>query len=748
MKNKDFTEFDLKKMITYRNGFILTAFVIGWTMMFLSKDYGPLEDTKIHQDHGERILNYFKGIDEIAKLSPVDENGKYIDVALSKDHENRGMNGFGGFFDLVTNFLHQFFDSYNAYAFKNLINSVFGFLLFLFCGLIGKELGGWKSGLLALVFAVLCPVFFGYSMNNPKDIPAAAFYMFSLFHIIKLLKELPAITIKRAVFLILNISLLINIRVIGLIAIGYLILAVFLWWILRHYESRFKEIQWKDSLLLFGKTLGVSILSYLATSIFWPYAQTNPFKVPVEILLKMGEFRGFENLQLFEGEWKSSFEMPWYYAIKNLFIIMMPLHAFLGFFLIPLLYFRETKQNILKISLILFASVFPMILIIIANPNSHDGSRQFMFLVLPMVILSAVSWYKLFSMIPAKNIVKIVFGCMVFLMLQPLKFMIQYHPLQALYFSPIVGGVSGAFGNYEIDYYGVAVKSAVDWLEENIGDKNNPPKVRMYYGSQTKLNYQNKKETGLIYVEDRRHSMDWDYSIILLAEGKYNKDHLNVNWSEDHTVHEIKIEGVPICFIIRNHKNIDRHIEELTSELKKKTSSNGYGQLALLQYNKGDYFKSISSLKEATRLDPYNYIAFNNLCSAYNKLLLFEEARLACERALLVKPNMELAKNNFIISNEGIHRRNIKNFTIEEYNFISDNYYKLGDQRKSIIATLELLEKDPNNAVAYNNLCTSYNRMGEHDKAIEACEKAIELAPSFQMAKNNLKWAKQNKKNK
>ncbi|SEM20642.1 TPR repeat-containing protein [Aquimarina amphilecti] len=739
-------EFVLKKMMNCRNGFILSAFVIGLTMMFLSKDYGPLEDAKIHQDHGVRLLNYFKGIDDVASLSPIDEKGNYIDVALSQEHENRGMNGFGGFFDLFTNFLHQFFDFYNIYAFKNLINSIFGFLLFLFCGLIGREIGDWRSGLLALLFVVLCPVFFGYSMNNPKDIPAAAFYMFSLFHIIKLLKELPVITLKRAIFLILNISLLINIRVIGLMVIGYLVLAVFLWWCLQNYESRFKEVQRKETLLLFAKTIGISILSYLAVSIFWPHVQTNPLKAPVEILFKMGEFRGFENLQLFEGVWKSSFDMPWYYAIKNLFIIMMPLHAFLGFFLIPILYFRNSKQNILRLTMVLFASVFPMILIIIANPNSHDGSRQFMFLVLPMVILSAASWCKLFTIIPAKNIVRAVFVFVVFLMLQPLKFMIQYHPLQALYFSPIIGGVSGAFGNYEIDYYGVAVKSAVDWLEENVGDKDNPPKVRMYYGSQTKLDYQEGEKTGLYYMKDRRYSLEWDYSIVMLAEGKYEKDHLNVNWSKDHTVHEIKIDDIPVCFIIKNHKNLGKHIVELREKLKKKPSSNSFGQLALLEYDNKNYINSVNALKEAVRLDPNNYIAFNNLCSIYNNLLLFDEAKLACEKALLIKSNMELAKNNLRNSNDGIQRRKTKNLTIKEYNFISDNYYKLGNQRKSIVATEELLEKDPENPIAYNNLCTSYNRLGQYKKAIKFCEIAIKLAPNFQMAKNNLKWAKESLK--
>ncbi|WP_103867189.1 tetratricopeptide repeat protein [Aquimarina sp. I32.4] len=739
-------KFNFESKVTYRNGFILIAVLIGITMTFLSQDYGPLEDTKIHQDHGVRILNYFRGVDEIATLSPVDDQGNYIDVAKSLDHEYRGMNGFGGFFDLSSNFLYQYFNFVGLYEFKNLLNSIFGFLLFLFCGLLGKEFGGWKVGLLTLLFVVLTPVLFGYSMNNPKDIPAAAFYMFSLFHIIKLLKELPDVTLKRSFFLILNISLLINIRVIGLIVIGYVLLAVLLWWLLENYKSNFKKNIIKDTLLLGGKVLVVCMLSYLAASIFWPYAQTNPITVPVEILFKMGAFRGFENLQLFEGLWKSSFHMPWYYAIKNLFIITMPLHAFVGFFLIPFLYYKNTNKNKLYVSIVLFSSVFPMLLVAIGDPNNHDGSRQFMFSVLPIVVISALAWCRLFQLIHKKSILRLVYVALILLLVQPLKFMIQYHPMQALYFSPMIGGVAGAFGNYEIDYYGVAVKSALDWLEENVSNDENPPKIRIYYGSRTKATYHLDKSSGLQFVSTYRHSLDWDYSIILLAEGKYKRDHLNVNWSTENTVHEIKIDGVAVAFIVKNHKSMDKHISELRQELIEKPSSNGYVQLSLLQYRKGDYLKCIPNLKKAISLNPNNSTAFNNLCSAYNNLLMYDEAKIACEKSLEITADKLLTKNNLTISLKGIQKKINKKLSLQELLSLSYSYYRLGDFEKTIKISYELLDSYPNNSIAYNNICSSYNVLGDYKKAIVACEKALELKPDFQLAKNNLKWAQQKNK--
>lgn len=728
--------------ITYRNGFILLSVLIGFLMTFLSQDYGPLEDTRIHQDHGVRILNYFKGIDKIAALSPVDEQGDYIHVGKSLDNEHRGMNGFGGFFDLLSSFLNQYFSFLDIYEFKNLLNSVFGFLLFLFCGLLGKELGGWKVGVLTLVFVVLCPVFFGYSMNNPKDIPAAAFYMFSLFHIVKLLQELPKVTLKRSVFLIFNISLLINIRIIGLIVIGYLFLAVFTWWLLENRKSNFKELEVKNTLLLAGKVVVISMISYVAVSVFWPYAQTNPITAPIKILFGMKNFRGFENLQLFEGVWQSSFDTPWYYAIKNLFIIMMPLHAFFGFFLIPLLYYKNDTRNIIYLSMVLFASFFPMLLVVVGQPNNHDGSRQFMFSVLPIVVVSALAWCKLFELIPKKNIQRLVYAILVLILLQPLKFMIQYHPMEALYFSPIIGGVGGAYGNYEIDYYGVAIKPALDWLEENVGDKNNPPRIRMYYGSQTKVTYYLDKTPYLQHALTRRDSPNWDYSIIMLAEGKYKKDHLHVNWSPENTVHEIKIDGAPVCYIVKNDYSIDGHIAKLVKELMTVPSVNGYIQLSLLYYDKNDNIKSIESSKNAISLDPNNSIAYNNLCSAYNRLMMYEEAKTACEKSLNIMPETQLTKNNLRASLRGIKKRVDKQFSIENYIALSYNYYKSGNYKKCIAVSRELLEIDPNNSIAYNNICSSYNLLGGYGEALKACNKALEINPNFQLAKNNLNWAK------
>ena len=45
--------------------------------------------------------------------------------------------------------------------------------------------------------------------------------------------------------------------------------------------------------------------------------------------------------------------------------------------------------------------------------------------------------------------------------------LVKYHPYQASYFNGFIGGISGAQGNFDIDFWGTPQKEAVEFLNEN-----------------------------------------------------------------------------------------------------------------------------------------------------------------------------------------------------------------------------------------------------------------------------------------
>ena len=44
---------------------------------------------------------------------------------------------------------------------------------------------------------------------------------------------------------------------------------------------------------------------------------------------------------------------------------------------------------------------------------------------------------------------------------------IAYHPYQLSYFNELVGGIRGALGKYDMDYWAVSQKQAVEWVNAN-----------------------------------------------------------------------------------------------------------------------------------------------------------------------------------------------------------------------------------------------------------------------------------------
>jgi tetratricopeptide (TPR) repeat protein len=76
---------------------------------------------------------------------------------------------------------------------------------------------------------------------------------------------------------------------------------------------------------------------------------------------------------------------------------------------------------------------------------------------------------------------------------------------------------------------------------------------------------------------------------------------------------------------------------------------------------------------------------------------------------------------------------------------LSLQYHNAGRYRDSIRACEKALKLKPDYDLAYNNICAAYNAMGMWENAIEACEKGLEINPDFELMQNNLKRAKSQK---
>ena len=93
-------------------------------------------------------------------------------------------------------------------------------------------------------------------------------------------------------------------------------------------------------------------------------------------------------------------------------------------------------------------------------------------------------------------------------------------------------------------------------------------------------------------------------------------------------------------------KNRKGSLQTLEEQTRSNPSPEGYLSLSLEYYNRGDYKKCIEACEEALKINPSYAEAYNNICSAYNAMKMWDEGIKACEKALELMPEFERARNN------------------------------------------------------------------------------------------------------
>jgi glycosyltransferase involved in cell wall biosynthesis len=167
----------------FRMLFFFGSVFLFFIMTSLSFQFGITGDERVQKEYGEKVLNFFTSF------------GKDKAVLSFKN-----LYLYGGFFDVICAAANRYIGILDPYDMRHLINSIFGFVMMLFAALIAKRLGNWRSAFIALVLLAISPQLFGQSMNNPKDIPFAAAYVFSIYHFYKWISELPKPSIRTLIY--------------------------------------------------------------------------------------------------------------------------------------------------------------------------------------------------------------------------------------------------------------------------------------------------------------------------------------------------------------------------------------------------------------------------------------------------------------------------------------------------------------------------------------------------------------------
>ncbi len=664
-----------------RRIFWIAAFAILIALALLSIGSGINGDDEFQVDYSNKLVQYYT-------TWGADTSALYV--------EKGNMHYYGGFFDLVTGLTNYAlgFNEFDAayHNVRHIYNAIFGWLAMLFIGLLVSRVGGWRAGILALLFMFFSPRFMGHSLMNPKDIPFAAGFAIALYYLVLLMRQLPQIKWQTLLGLSLGLALAFATRAGGLLLIGYLGLFLGLDFLLKYgFKGIFDQTRYLGAYVLSG--LIIALAGYFLAILSWPAALVDPIGHPLKALSEFSAL-GIKIRLLLGGENIMSDNTAWYYPVIWM-LYTIPLFALLGFFgSLAMGKILIKRYSVQVFGLLVFATLFPVLYIIYKDSILHDGWRHLMFVYPSMIALAALFWITVEDKLKPNKIGSYALIAIIVLSVaEPLLFIVRNPAYPYVYFNPMAGGISHAFGRYETDYWGTSVKQAIDWMEkEGVLSEQMQDTVTIgtsFYFNVSRMTsdkYNGKVKTKYVRF-NQRYSEDWDYGIFpsRFIRGPHLRSR---NWPNDKTVHVVRANGVPLTAVEKNE------------------TRNAYlGQQAIKNKN---WNKAAEYLKEEAEQYPKNERAWIGLANAYLNLSDFPAATEAAKQALNVAPENE----------NGL-------------NFLGLATLQGGDQQAAIEAFQKLTEVNRSYFAPYYYLGLIYQQRQQYNVALDYAEKAIQLNPKF-----------------
>lgn len=580
--------------------------ISGLFLLFMLKggfDAGISGDEYLHYNQSVYVYDYFAslGKDTAALNTPV-THLKY----------------YGQSFDNLTTILAKWFSIDDLFLFRHLSCSFVGWLTVVVTAFFAVWLAGYGTGIIVILLFALSPTFLGHSQNNLKDIPFALSYISAIFFTLRFLFSENKKKIADLLLLTASIAFSISIRPGGLLLICYLFFFLALYYLYKYLQyNNFDSRRFRRKMT---QALLISLAAWFLGVLLWPYAQLNPILNVWKSYLVMTQFPTTLT-QLFEGKIEWSDFMPWYYLPKYM-AITIPIIVFAGLAaFIALSKKIINSENLLKYGFLAFSILFPVVFVIYEKSNLYGSWRHFLFIYPSIILLAAVGFSGLIKFLKRKYLVIPALLFIIITALQPLVFMIRNHPYYYLYYNQFVGGLKGAYGKYETDYYYHTIRGGSEWLAHYLANNKQEKPVKIATNFSVNWYFRDRPDIQTFYCQyDERSQADWDYMIVANSYIPVNqlKDKI---WPPKNAIHVIYADNVPVCAVLKRETKLDLR---------------GYEAL-----KGGDTGEALRFFNEALKINTQDELIFYNFAAALVKEGKIDSARVVLQSALKIHPGYE-----------------------------------------------------------------------------------------------------------
>ncbi len=373
--------------------FILVAALVIVTF----QDYGVTWDEDVHNWYGIFVLDYYRsGFHDLRALHWED------------------LINYGCVFDMSAAALNLI-SPFGTYETRHLLNGMVGVAGLIGVWKLGRQLGGERCGLIAALFLLLTPNYYGQMFNNPKDIPFAAGMVWAFYYMARITPALPRPRWSLVAKLGLAAGLTLGVRVGGFLLVGYLGLLLGAHSIWRTVEAHRQIAQTnrheftaahmaavvtftREAWASFWRVLlPVVAIAYPVMLVFWPWAQWAPIAHPLSALATFSH-QEFPFPTLFAGRYIEATQLPWDYlpvhillALPELILLLLIALPIVAVIVLARRGRSLDRRRVLPLALVAFGILFPVAWAVGIKAVLFDGMRHFIF-VLPLIAaLTAVA---------------------------------------------------------------------------------------------------------------------------------------------------------------------------------------------------------------------------------------------------------------------------------------------------------------------------------------------------------------------
>ncbi len=361
---------------------------------------------------------------------------------------------------------------------------------------LARLVGGERAGFFAALLLALTPDYYGHMLVNPKDAPFACGMTWTLYLSCCTLAQLPRPRLGTILGLGLALGLTLGTRIGGVLAGFYLVVTLGLYVALLWRNGASGPETRATASRLFLTYLPALILAYLVMGLFWPWS----WQSPLNPLIALSVFSHFTwpNQVLAAGVvFKASDPPIWYLplmlAVKLPELVLTGLGlaaCFAGNWLVKRFHqhrrdtnFDQERLRRLQFMMVTLAALFPVVYFLVARPEVYNGIRHFLFVLPPLVVLAAVAFDRLWTLIAhgPRVLNRAALAAFSIAVVIQAWIMMELHPNQCIYYNALVGGVRGAAGRFELDYWGTSVAQAAAELATYVQDENGGKPITRTY---------------------------------------------------------------------------------------------------------------------------------------------------------------------------------------------------------------------------------------------------------------------------